>query len=182
MRRRLSAARRSRACPWPSSFPGLCPHEQRAQYAYSSNTGSTDSAPRPVVLLEQLFGRRDAARDELLQRPEIARLVAPVVVEPRRAASARLRASRMHSRARSSILRSRIFAAKPARGTSSRSFCRSSALQSFTMSHAASSEASSYRMPTQNAGCAGRRRHGPASEPRISRKRFSRTSGKIVET
>src|ERR1043165_9718906 len=39
--------------------------------------------PRPVVLLQQFLRRRDAARDELLQRPQIARLVAPVVIEPR---------------------------------------------------------------------------------------------------
>src|ERR1041385_9503471 len=39
------------------------------------------AAPRAVILREQLLGRRGAARDDLLQRLEIARLVAPIAVE-----------------------------------------------------------------------------------------------------
>src|SRR5690554_6292207 len=47
-------------------------------------------------------------------------------------------------------------------------------------SQAASSEASSYSRPTQNADSAHSRFHGPPSAPRISRNFFSRTSGKAV--
>src|SRR5215203_5893527 len=38
--------------------------------------------PLPAILFEQLFGRRDAARHDLLQRPQVTRLVAAVAVEP----------------------------------------------------------------------------------------------------
>src|SRR6185437_11261923 len=40
-------------------------------------------APVVEILLQQFLRRRDAARDRLFQRPQIARLVAAVAVEPR---------------------------------------------------------------------------------------------------
>ena len=65
-------------------------------------------------------------------------------------------------------------------GTPSRRAWRSARVKSFTRSQAASSAASSYSRPTQNAGSAQMRFHGPPSAPRISRNFFIRTSGKAV--
>ena len=56
------------------------------------------AVPRPVVLLQQLLGRRDAARDDLLQRPQIARLVAAVAVEPLAPRAARFAPARSSPR------------------------------------------------------------------------------------
>src|SRR3546814_6753934 len=65
-------------------------------------------------------------------------------------------------------------------GTPSRSAWRSSRVKSLTRSQAASSAASSYSRPTQDAGNAHSRPHGPPSAPRISRNFFIRTSGNAV--
>ena len=73
------------------------------------------------------------------QRPQIARLVAAVAVELACGARARASTAAASPAPASSTLRSRISALKPSLGTSSRSFWRSSAVQSFTISQPASS-------------------------------------------
>src|SRR5262245_5065948 len=76
------------ACPGATAAARLPAMKSRRRIAASSVGVFVEhrldrALPRPVILLEQLLGRRDAAREELLQRPQITGLVAPVVVEPR---------------------------------------------------------------------------------------------------
>ena len=62
------------------------------------------AVPRAVEFLQQFLGRRDAARDEFLQRPQVARFVVAVGVEPgaaRKPLAGEPQASRWRDRARS---------------------------------------------------------------------------------
>src|SRR5215475_13127266 len=87
------------------------------------------AVPGTMKFCQELFGRRDTARDIFLNRAQIACLI--------------LSASTIVALARCSTSRPAILAAKPSFGTSSRSFWRCSAVQFLTRSHAASSESSS---------------------------------------
>ena len=64
------------------------PRRATIQQAYLENRIHR-AAPRPVEFLQQFLGRRDAARDDLFERPQIARLVAAVAIEPLARAPAR---------------------------------------------------------------------------------------------
>ena len=136
--------------------------------------------PRAVEQRELAFGRRLVGFGEFDQRLEEHASSAPLLVAARAALQAvRRRSSALRARARA---RCRRGTAASARASARRraAHCARPCVKSLTRSQAASSDASSYSRPTQNAGSAHRRFHGPPSAPRISRYFFSRTSGKAV--
>src|SRR5262249_47643555 len=101
------------------------------------------AAPGAVKLFQELFGRRDTARDVSLDRTQIAPLVSPPPASNRRRRASPFCASAIVVLARCSTSCPATLAAKPSFGTSSRNFWRSSAVQFLTRSQAASRASSS---------------------------------------
>ena len=140
----------------------------------------TSPLPLPMIALQPMLGLGRLALGDRLQRIEVDRLVGPPAsrrARARRSVAGRPRSRRARGRAE---LPPRQGASSPCRGTAARNASASSRPWPRSSASAAVSAASSYSSPTQSADCATIMSGRPASAPRISRKRLSRTSVKTV--